>query len=584
MTKHSFCACAMSLSLALVMQAPGPARASWPTGPTINVPLCAAAGDQSGPVAVSDGAGGAIVAWNDLRNGNNNSDVYAQHVTASGEVDPAWPASGRALCTAANHQRGASIVSDGAGGAIVTWEDFRSGDHIYAQHVLANGTIDPGWPVDGRALCTAADAKYNPTSVADGAGGAIAAWSDNRTGTYAQDLYAQRVLANGTVDPAWPTNGRLVCAAGGQQMNPTMVTDGANGAIITWIDYRSGPDIYAQHLKGNGVVDPDWPADGRGVCTNASYQGIPAIISDGAGGAIMTWDDYRNPTADIYAQRVRANGAVDPAWPVDGAAVCTAADSQYGPIPVSDGASGVIIAWRDFRNGNSDIYALRVKANGAVDPAWPVDGRALCTAAENQVSPDIMTDGYGGAIVVWSDGRYGSLYPTNYEIYAKRVFASGAVDSGWPIDGRGVCTDTKDQNAPRIIADGSGGGIVAWEDYRNTNGDIYAQRVQANGQLGGTVVDAPRETSLAFVLDAVRPNPWRGRTLSLSFSLPNDASATLQVIDIAGRRLAVRDLGTGTRGRGSTAIELRRDLAPGVYLVRLQQSGQLRARRFVVID
>ena len=61
-------------------------------------------------------------------------DIYAQRVNAAGS--PQWTADGVALCTAANDQRDPTIVSDGAGGAIVTWDDRRNGGYdIYAQHV-----------------------------------------------------------------------------------------------------------------------------------------------------------------------------------------------------------------------------------------------------------------------------------------------------------------------------------------------------------------------------------------------------------------------------------------------------------------
>ena len=44
---------------------------------------------QSSPVIASDNAGGAFIAWSDLRNLNDNN-IFAQHVLASGVVDPLW--------------------------------------------------------------------------------------------------------------------------------------------------------------------------------------------------------------------------------------------------------------------------------------------------------------------------------------------------------------------------------------------------------------------------------------------------------------------------------------------------------------
>src|SRR5512140_3012222 len=86
--------------------------AQWSTYSHMNSAICTAVGDQVSPAIVSDGAGGAIIAWQDSRSGT--SDIYAQKIDAAGTVQ--WAANGVAICTAANDQLYQSIVSDGAGG------------------------------------------------------------------------------------------------------------------------------------------------------------------------------------------------------------------------------------------------------------------------------------------------------------------------------------------------------------------------------------------------------------------------------------------------------------------------------------
>ena len=106
--------CAGLLGVAHLL--PRPAVAAWPTDPLVNVPLCTATGNQYSPTSVSDGAGGAIVAWYDSRSGTY--DIYAQWISAGGTVQ--WAANGVALCSATGEQQNPRIASDGAGGAIVT--------------------------------------------------------------------------------------------------------------------------------------------------------------------------------------------------------------------------------------------------------------------------------------------------------------------------------------------------------------------------------------------------------------------------------------------------------------------------------
>ncbi len=515
------------------------AHAAWPSSPYTDLAVCTAANHQVSPAVAPDGAGGAFVTWSDLRTGAY--DIYAQHVLASGVVDPAWPANGRALCTATGTQDTPRIVADGTGGAIVTWQDLRGGVtyDIYAQHVLAAGTVDPLWPTDGRALCTVTNPQSAPAIVADGSGGAIVAWQDFRTGI-SNDIYAQHVLAAGTVDPLWPTDGRALCTATGNQTIPAIVTDGAGGAIVGWQDQRSGTfDIYAQHVLASGAVDAAWPSNGCGVCTAASDQLLVSMIPDSNGGALFAWGDARSGTYDIYAQHVLASGAADAVWPANGRAVCAAAGIQLYPAIVTDGADGAIIAWQDFRGGSFyDIYAQHVSALGIVDATWPTDGRALCTAANDQTAPVAVADGCGGAIVAWLDMRNG-VYN---DIYAQHVSAAGAVDAFWATDGRAVCSAPLAQSALVIAPDGGGGAIFAWYDYRSgTSYDIYAQHVVREGFLGSPqgllagIKDVPNDNGglVRVTWDASYLDlpPY---SLSLSYNLFRQAPARAAAQAIAG--------------------------------------------------
>src|SRR5512139_533528 len=98
----------------------------------------------------------------------------------------------------------------------------------------------------------------------------------------------------------------------------------------------------------------------------------------------------------IAPQPARAIGLVR--WAGNGVALCTATGNQQNPQIAPDGAGGAIVTWQDGRSGGGDIYAQRVRADGTADPGWPAQGVALCTAAFNQTVPQIVTDGAGGAI------------------------------------------------------------------------------------------------------------------------------------------------------------------------------------------
>ncbi len=533
----------LSVFLCILAAAATPAWAFWVTDGTA---LCTANGTQGDPTIASDGSGGAIVTWVDYRIGN--SDIYAQRVNASGAVQ--WTADGVALCTSTGNQYMPKIVSDGSGGAIVTWYDYRSGNYdIYAQRVNASGAVQ--WTANGVALCTVTGDQSNPTIVSDGSGGAVVTWQDNRSGN--SDIYAQRVNASGAVQ--WTANGVALCTATWDQINSTIASDGSGGAIATWQDGRSGyDDIYAQRVNTSGAVQ--WTANGVALCTAVGHQRFPTIAADGSGGAIATWQDYRSGTYDVYTQRVNASGAVQ--WTADGVALCTSTGNQYKPKIVSDGSGGAIVTWYDYRSGNYDIYVQRVNASGAVQ--WTANGVALCTATWDQMDPTIASDGSGGAIVTWHDYSSGTG-----DIYAQKVNASGTVQ--WTTDGVPLCSTAGNQVNPTIAEDGSGGAIVTWSDYRTGFYDIYAQSIDALGKAG----------NLAPVIYAVRdvPGDQGGRVYLSWYGARMDVFMTGDVTDYTIWRAISPTLGALMLEDGVSAIEdlSKLDLPSREPVVRMEQAA-----------
>lgn len=438
----------------------------WDNVDPANTAVSTATAGQTTPQMVSDGTGGMIVVWEDRRSGN--AEIFAQRVNSLGV--PLWTADGVVVCDANGDQLLPSIISDGAGGAIVAWQDRRNGTDfdIYAQRIDANGVSL--WAVNGVQLSGTVDNQFAPHLVSDEANGAIVVWEDRRNGVD-YNIFAQRVDGAGSV--LWLADGESVVSSAEHQLTPRVVGDNAGGAIIVWADYRSAShyDVYAQRLIASGA--PQWTANGVVVVNAAGNQFSPSIVADGAGGAVAVWQDYRNSADfDIYAQRLDANGAMQ--WAVNGFAISVASGNQVSPSVVRDDGEAFIVGWEDYRNGNADIYAQRISA--AVSVSWTANGLAVCNTSGNQNSLHMTTDDSNGAILVWRDYRNGA----SADLYLQRINSTGT--RLWGADGTAVSSAAGNQSSPAIIADGAGGALLAWEDDRNSNVDIYAQGISAGGK------------------------------------------------------------------------------------------------------
>jgi hypothetical protein len=469
--------------------------AQWSANTVMNLPVCTS-GRESPPGAVTDGAGGAIFVWADsnaFRLG-----VYAQRIDARGGA--LWTKNGVAVSGAAAGSD-PILVSDEEGGAIVAWYDPRPSApegqrSIYVQRLNANG--EAVWNAGGLAIggpgLGGTGYYAGMSAVSDEAHGIIVAWSTSLSpSTTGLDIFAQRVNATGIAQ--WTVGGSPICRATGNQTNPAMASDGRGGALVTWLDPRASttsPAIYAQRISLSGSVQ--WAVDGIAICGQSGSKESISIVSDPLGSAIIAWIDGRIlNSSDLYAQRVNASGILQ--WKTEGVPVCTAMGSQTVPTMISDGTNGAILAWQDGRQpGNAaSVYVQRVNVFGEVQ--WTMNGVPVYVGLFplGGVSPSLVADGQEGAIIVWTRNQsylYPPVPPPEDDLYAQHI--SGAGEAEWGSGGVTVSTAAGAQRKATVTSDGFGGIIVGWQDTRTYSGtDIYAQRVGRRGE------PAPRPTILS---------------------------------------------------------------------------------------
>ncbi|MBI5170517.1 MAG: hypothetical protein HZA61_13600 [Candidatus Eisenbacteria bacterium] len=439
------------------LSAAGTAR--WGAG---GLTVCADPALQFWPRAISDGAHGIDVLWADDR-ADANHDFYAQRLDSTGALQ--WSAAGVAVCADPNAQADPYLAPDATGGFIAVWRDLRASAEadLYAQRVNGSGVAQ--WTANGVVVAAGHGYQFDPGIASDGAGGAIVSWTDSRS-RLDQDRLAQRLDASGA--PQWASGGVAVNEVG-VQSNVVSAAVGGGATAIAWIEKRSGEyDIRARMLDANGAAL--W--NGRGVCVATDLQNSPAIVADGAGGAIVAWTDQRagaNPV--LYAQRFDASGTM--LWATNGVPVADDTSYTYPPQLVADGAGGVIVVWE---RRNLGVWEVRVqRLDGAGAPLWGAAGMALADDATEQGNARAVSDGAGGVIVAYQHEPYSMPLLT----LVQRIDAAGA--RPWGAFGLPLNHAGWGQIDPAIAADGLGGAIVAWTDMRAVNSAIYASRVRADG-------------------------------------------------------------------------------------------------------
>jgi hypothetical protein len=83
-------------------------------------------------------------------------------------------------------------------------------------------------------------------------------------------------------------------------------------------------------------------------------------------------------------------------------------------------------------------------------------------------------------------------------------------------------------------------------------------------------------------LESAWPNP-SNRGWHATISLEDDGPVSVEILDLAGRRLLARTLTGLPAGRHSVFMERPTGLRAGVYLLRVSQSGRSSTRKLALV-
>jgi hypothetical protein len=137
--------------------------------------------------------------------------------------------------------------------------------------------------------------------------------------------------------------------------------------------------------------------------------------------------------------------------------ICNYNEDQIKPQIIGDGLGGAIIIWEDNRLSNRiDIYAQRINATG--HPLWNTNGVFISNRTGNSTNPVITSDGQGGAIVAWQDDAAG-----NWEIYCQRINSTGLSPWNVHFNRTRLTTNGNNDTNPSITSDGLGGAFITWQ-------------------------------------------------------------------------------------------------------------------------
>jgi hypothetical protein len=273
----------------------------------------------------------------------------------------------------------------------------------------------------------------------------------------------------------WINNG--VAIRQGVHIEWQRTADIGEDLIFAWSDTRQGGrDIYAQKVNNEG--EKLWGENGLIIVGTEGRQEDPILISDGNGGAYIVWVDYKDEPedGDIYAQYVLSDGTL--AWTSEGIGLATNSGKQVSPNMSSDGQGGAYVIWKDLESSSyGHIYGTHLSLDGALSI-----GTGVPTLSNNSYHNNVSIEkaGQGHAVLVWSD----DVLTDDANIRTQRINQN--CQTLWSTTEEGglmLSSAPNNQLYPKVTYYNEDYSVTVWEDHRNSAefGDIYYQFLDVNG-------------------------------------------------------------------------------------------------------
>jgi uncharacterized delta-60 repeat protein len=323
---------------------------------------------------------GRIVAAGFVTQGPESTRDFAlTRYLTDGQLDPTFGTGGRVITSIGPEDDmpgGMALQADGK--LVVVGSSFNlnpTRDDFSVVRYLPNGTLDPSFSSDGKLMtAVSATATDMARAVAIQPDGKIVAAGYARIGT--QERFAlTRYLKDGQLDPAFGNGGIVTTAFGAGHATASTVAIQPDGRIVL-AGQVDGDVALARYLE-NGQLDPQFGNGGKKITVMFGHNGATSISVQDNGmivvGAVSASVD------GFILMRYQSFGALDHTFGSFGIATTPIVAGQKAIVTaVSMHAKNTIVAAGFTSTGSSSAMALaRYLPNGQLDPQFGSKGTVV---------------------------------------------------------------------------------------------------------------------------------------------------------------------------------------------------------------
>jgi uncharacterized delta-60 repeat protein len=387
---------------------------------------------------------------------------------AAGELDTTFSGDGKVFTDffGENHDEIFDAVrqSDGKLVVVGSWGGGAVRTNFAVMRYHASGSIDTSFGSGGRVMTDFDGDDDVARSVVMQPDGKILVAGWTRIGTRTPDFALARYLPDGSLDPAFSGDGRLVTNLGGTDRAVDVLVQ-PNGSIVA-VGYSNvyggDDDVAVVRYYPNGRLDPSFSGDGK-VYAGLGADDLPQAAVLQPNGKILVVG-FRSEDAedecfgcndfDLLFARFNGNGSLDSTFDGDGKKTEGLGDDEWlSAVTLMPDGRFVVSGGMQLY----DMYAARHMPNGSLDRSFGIDGRKW-----------VRLGRYSSAegVAIQQDGKIvlGGSSITDFAVV--RLHPSGLIDKTFSGDGI-VRTDFGGTDrASAMVVQPDGRIVLAGDRYR----------------------------------------------------------------------------------------------------------------------
>ncbi len=408
-----------------------------------------------------------IVGWLDGRNGSNY-DIYAQRLSSEGlKIESNFIVNSD---TQAVRKSLPKIAIGSNGYFIHTWYSFLDGSNKIFAIVLdsTNNIVREQFEVTDSLVRTGAN--YNPVAESMN-NGFIVTWYSSLNGDY--NIFAQFIdTSSAKMGDNFIVNDHLTSS----QTNPAISSNSNGDFIISWTDYRNNyAEIFAQEFKSDSIFGENFKVSEDNM--KGSKREIACNISD-SGKVSFSWLDLSEPSEfRIYSRIFNSNTPLTQSVRIDNDSFSSM--ETYPSIAVFENGNH-IITWSDQRERNYDVYFQIYDSDSK-----PIGSNIRAISNTSQYTPKVVTLKDNNFVILWREYYRGTN--NQNEIVAQKYFSSGET-----IGDKFLISSNEQSGGSEsfdVASNSNGEFVTAFQKRVNGMIRIYAQKFNNNGiPIGGNIL------------------------------------------------------------------------------------------------